>query len=288
MRLDAAHGGPDPRIAPPQDLAMNRLRPFFLLPVAALMLPGLTSPDLAQAQEPPRTVQPGAPGEGTRILTAADMDFTFPPHVEADVHFMQMMIAHHAQALVLSDMVPDRTAREDVKLLAHRIHLSQFDEIRLMAQWLHDRGEDVPDEAFAMGFRPAGHGEPADHAGHAGHTAPAAHDAHAGHAGHGAHAAPADPHAGHAVDAHDHASMPGMLSEEQLAQLAALQGEAFDRLFLEFMIFHHEGAIIMVRELFNSDAGGQEGEMYQFASHVDSDQRIEIERMLGMLAIYGS
>lgn len=257
---------------------MNRLRPFFLLPVAALVLPGLTSPDLAQAQEPPRTVQPGAPGEGTRILTAADMDFTFPPHVEADVHFMQMMIAHHAQALVLSDMVPDRTAREDVKLLAHRIHLSQFDEIRLMAQWLHDRDEDVPDEAFAMGFRPAGH------------SAPAAHDAHAGH---GAPAAPADPHAGHAMDAmpgmdaHDHASMPGMLSEEQLDQLAALQGEAFDQLFLEFMIFHHEGAIIMVRELFNSDAGGQEGEMYQFASHVDSDQRIEIERMLGMLAIYG-
>jgi uncharacterized protein (DUF305 family) len=146
----------------------------------------------------------------------------------------------------------------------------------------------VPAEAYAIGFVPAGHGTMADDADHAGH---AAHDAHAGH---GAPTAPADPHAGHAMGemdttaAHDHASMPGMLSPEQLAQLAASEGEAFDRLFLEFMIYHHEGAILMVRELFNSEAGGQEGEMYQFASHVDSDQRIEIERMLGMLAIYGS
>lgn len=266
---------------------MNRLRPLILLPAVALVLSGLAMPDHAQAQEPPRTVQPGAPGEGSRTLTAADMDFTFPPHVEADVNFMQMMIAHHAQALVLSEMVPDRTAREDVKLLAHRIHLSQFDEIRLMAQWLHDRGEEVPAEAYAIGFVPAGHGDMADQADHAGHMA---HDAHAGH---GVPTAPADPHAGHtmgatdATAAHDHATMPGMLSPEQLAQLAASGGEAFDRLFLEFMIYHHEGAILMVRDLFDSAAGGQEGEMYQFASHVDSDQRIEIERMLGMLAIYG-
>lgn len=78
--------------------------------------------------------------------------------------------------------------------------------------------------------------------------------------------------------------MPGMLSPEQLAELAASSGAEFDRRFLEFMIFHHEGAILMVKELFDSPAGGQESEIFQFAAHVDSDQRIEIDRMRAMLA----
>lgn len=76
--------------------------------------------------------------------------------------------------------------------------------------------------------------------------------------------------------------MPGMLTREQLDQLAAATGDTFDRLFLEFMILHHEGALAMVEELFASD-GGQETEIFQFASHVDSDQRIEIQRMRRML-----
>lgn len=78
--------------------------------------------------------------------------------------------------------------------------------------------------------------------------------------------------------------MPGMLSPEQMEALAEASGAEFDRLFLEFMIFHHEGAILMVQELFDSPHGGQESEIYQFAAHVDSDQRIEIDRMLTMLA----
>jgi uncharacterized protein (DUF305 family) len=53
------------------------------------------------------------------------------------------------------------------------------------------------------------------------------------------------------------------------------------------MIYHHEGAILMVDELFSSPLGGQEGEIYNFASHVDSDQRIEIDRMRQMLAVRG-
>jgi uncharacterized protein (DUF305 family) len=151
--------------------------------------------------------------------------------------------------------------------------MAQFDEIRLMANWLHDRGEAVPPEAFEAGFAPAARDA------HAGHGDHAAHDAHAGHGAH-------DAHAGHDAPAggHDHASMPGMLSPEQLASLTDASGAEFDRLFLEFMIFHHQGAITMVQELFNSAEGGQEGEVFQFASHVDSDQRIEIDRMRGMLA----
>jgi uncharacterized protein (DUF305 family) len=266
--------------------SMKIPRPSLLV-TAAFALGGLglgAAAELA-AQAPPRTVQPGAPGEATRVVDTSDAPFTFPQHVDADVHFMQMMIAHHHQAIEMSALAPDRAEREDVKLLAHRIHMAQFDEIRLMANWLHDRGEAVPPEAFEAGFAPAaddahaGHGDHAAHDAHAGHGDHAAHDAHAGHGAH-------DAHAGHdtAAGGHDHATMPGMLTPEQLASLADASGTEFDRLFLEFMIFHHEGAIMMVQELFNSAEGGQEGEVFQFASHVDSDQRIEIDRMRGMLA----
>lgn len=83
---------------------------------------------------------------------------------------------------------------------------------------------------------------------------------------------------------HDHSMhMPGMISPRQMAQLRASSGEEFDRLFLEFMIVHHEGAIVMVEELFATDGAAQEGDIFQFASHVDSDQRMEIERMRMML-----
>jgi uncharacterized protein (DUF305 family) len=244
--------------------SVTAVAPVFL----ALALALAWAPDLV-AQEPPRIVQPGAPGEAGRVVLPGSEAFRFPAHVEADVHFMQMMIGHHAQALEMAALASERSAREDVKLLAHRIHLAQFDEIGLMARWLRDRGERIPEEARVAGIDPGGD-DHADHAvdPHAGH--PASH--------HGAH------HGADHADPHEPHDMPGMLTPEQLAELAAASGEAFDRLFLEFMIFHHEGAILMVRELFASDAGGQEGEVYQFAAHVDSDQRIEIERMRQMLA----
>lgn len=81
----------------------------------------------------------------------------------------------------------------------------------------------------------------------------------------------------------DHALMPGMLTSEGMARLRAARGTEFDRLFLEFMIKHHEGAIVMVRELFSSAGAGQETDIFTFASHVDADQQIEIQRMRGML-----
>jgi uncharacterized protein (DUF305 family) len=89
-----------------------------------------------------------------------------------------------------------------------------------------------------------------------------------------------DPHAHHAPGA---TLMPGMLSAGEMARLAGAKGTAFDRLFLEFMIKHHDGALTMVRELFASPGAGQESEIYAFASDVDADQRMEIDRMGAML-----
>ena len=77
--------------------------------------------------------------------------------------------------------------------------------------------------------------------------------------------------------------MPGMLTTEQMAQLDAARGKEFDRLFLTLMIQHHQGAITMVRELFNTQGAGQDESVFQFANDVQVDQETEIARMRQML-----
>ena len=77
--------------------------------------------------------------------------------------------------------------------------------------------------------------------------------------------------------------MPGMLTTEEMDKLAAAKGVEFDRLFLQGMIKHHSGAILMVEDLFKTPGAGQEGGIFAFASDVDSDQRMEIDRMGLML-----
>jgi uncharacterized protein (DUF305 family) len=79
--------------------------------------------------------------------------------------------------------------------------------------------------------------------------------------------------------------MPGMLSADDMARLAAAKGPEFDRLFLEGMIKHHAGAITMVEQLFATPGAGQDSEIYAFASDVDADQRMEMDRMGAMLAM---
>lgn len=78
--------------------------------------------------------------------------------------------------------------------------------------------------------------------------------------------------------------MPGMLSPEQLAELDKSRGSEWDRLFLTFMIGHHEGALTMVDELFNSFGALQDDDVYTLASDIHADQTIEIERMQKMLS----
>lgn len=87
----------------------------------------------------------------------------------------------------------------------------------------------------------------------------------------------------HAHHGPDHARMPGMATAEEMRDLAASTGAEFDRRFLTLMIRHHEGALAMVAELFGTPGGGQDAEIYEFASHVDADQRMEIARMRAML-----
>ena len=165
----------------------------------------------------------------------------------ADARFMRGMIMHHGQALEMTALIPDRTTNSAIKLIGQRIEVSQKDEIKLMRHWLEVRHEPVSDSG-AMSTM-----------------------------------------AGHADMKHDmpgmsSTRMPGMLTPEQMAQLTAAKGAEFDRLFLTFMIQHHQGALTMVKDLFATPGAGQEPEAFQFASDVNTDQQAEIARMRMVLS----
>lgn len=86
------------------------------------------------------------------------------------------------------------------------------------------------------------------------------------------------------MDHGDMVMMPGMLTEAEMQHLATLKGVEFDRAFLTGMIKHHGGALTMVKELFATPGAGQESIIFAFASDVQADQQMEIDRMNGMLA----
>jgi uncharacterized protein (DUF305 family) len=75
-----------------------------------------------------------------------------------------------------------------------------------------------------------------------------------------------------------------MLTDEQMAQLTSAKGAEFDRLFLQFMIQHHQGALVMVKDLFAARGAAQDSEIFAFATDVDADQTAEIQRMGAMLS----
>ena len=101
---------------------------------------------------------------------------------------------------------------------------------------------------------------------------------------HGKYVPPAAPR-GHVMEGMDHPMlMPGMLSPQQMAQLDAARGSEFDRLFLEFMIQHHKGALAMVDQLLAVPGAAENGPVYRFATDVHVDQTTEINRMTLMLA----
>lgn len=210
-------------------------------PTATILLTAfwnVTACQSAASSQAPPLIRPGAPGEPSREITAEEAtDLSNVLHTPADVKFMQGMIAHHAQALEMTELLRTRTGSEDMRKLALRIDVSQADEIEMMQHWLTARGQPLPDR--------------------------------------------------HAHHAHGNL-MPGMLTPEEMARLAGARGDAFDRLFLEFMIKHHQGALTMVSDLFAQPGAGQEAEIFAFASDVDADQRMEIERMSAMLATYTS
>jgi uncharacterized protein (DUF305 family) len=108
-----------------------------LLAMVAIAACRTTSPQPAGGTSAAAQPAPSSVPSATAKLDSGPTRYT-------DTQFMQGMIAHHAQALVMTDMVPTRTSREDMRLIAKRIEVSQKDEIAMMQRWLKQRGAEVP------------------------------------------------------------------------------------------------------------------------------------------------
>jgi len=92
---------------------------------------------------PPTIVQPGAPGQNSKLLTPATAGTPPRAPYQADVDFMQGMIMHHSQAVEMTELLRTRSHNQDLQELGKRISISQSDEIKYMKQWLTDRGKPV-------------------------------------------------------------------------------------------------------------------------------------------------
>lgn len=232
---------------------------------------------------------------------SAKMQFTQP-----DIDFMTGMIGHHAQALIMSSMASVNNASPSIVILSKRIINAQKDEIAIMQRWLHDRNQTVPQvtiDGLQLIIEPGNepslvfdsaqvahavkhfnkhgsymdnthyqiiHGEETNHEvmvhGTMGQNEREMNHESMDHSG-----------------MHDHSNMPGMLTQDQLKELALAKGRQFDRLFLTYMIQHHTGAVIMVKDLVETDGAAQELQIGELAGEINVDQKTEIERMRLML-----
>ena len=208
-------------------IAFGALTCFFSLPVCAQSV----------------IVQPGAPGQPSKVLPASTRA-KLPPRSKKDVEFMQGMIMHHAQAVEMVALMADRTQTKDLRLLGARISHSQSDEMNFMKRWLEVRGEPISMPMPGMEDMDMKDMD---------------------------------------MSSHHHMLMPGMLTKKQMAALKAATGAEFDKLFLKGMIQHHNGALIMVKDLYDTAGAGQDAELFNFATDVDSGQRAEIKIMETML-----
>ena len=175
----------------------------------------------------PTIIQPGAPGEASKNLDPqAASNIADTSYIKADVKFLQGMIIHHQQAILMSSMADKRTNNETIVDLAKRIDVSQEDEINFMESWLYDRGENtnMPHHNMDMG-------------------------------------------------------MAGMATPKQLEDLKNTKATDFDRLFLQLMIAHHDGALKMVEELREFSGSAYDPILSEFVSDLVNDQGVEIERM---------
>jgi uncharacterized protein (DUF305 family) len=216
----------------------------------ALLFAGAASGEQASSPSGPAPIiQPGAPGQSSKTLTASSLTVPRRTPLAADIYFMQGMIHHHSQAVEMVDLLRTRSRNKKVQALGNRITISQTDEMKYMKQWLEERGLPTTMAHGQMDHSAMGH----DMKGMAG------------------------------MKMDSMPMMPGMLTPQQMKDLAKASGPAFDRLFLTGMIQHHTGALIMVEDLFDTAGAGQDNVLYDFATDVDNTQRAEIEIMKGLL-----
>ena len=204
----------------------------------------LSRPVSAQQAEPPTPVVVQPGAPGQPTRTLpSSTRATLPPASAFDVKFMQGMIMHHAQAVEMTALIESHTENKDLRTLGARISRSQSAEIEFMKRWLDARGEPTSIPMPGM---------------------------------------PGMEMPGMNMSSHQ-MLMPGMLTAKQMETLRKAKGEEFDRLFLTGMIQHHSGALVMVKDLFDTGGAGQDAELFNFTTDVDSGQRAEINIMQTML-----
>ena len=211
-------------------MKLNTLNFEMILLVIVFIFPTLT---LNSEDYSAPIIQPGMPGSPSKILDADEATkISNTSYISADVEFLQGMIVHHEQAIVMSNMADERTNNKTIIDLAKRIDVSQEDEISFMESWLKQRNEYMNKMQ--------------------------------------------DKH-------HMHMGMVGMATPKQLNDLRNSNSTDFDRLFLQLMITHHDGALEMVEELKKYPGNAYDPVLNEFVSDLVNDQGVEIERMNGIL-----
>ena len=211
-------------------MKLNTLNFEMVLLVIVFIFPVLT---LNSEDYSAPIIQPGMPGSPSKILDADEATkISNTSYISADVEFLQGMIVHHEQAIVMSNMADERTNNKTIIDLAKRIDVSQEDEVNFMESWLKQRNEYMNKMQ--------------------------------------------DKH-------HMHMGMVGMATPKQLNDLRNSNSTDFDRLFLQLMITHHDGALEMVEELKKYPGNAYDPVLNEFVSDLVNDQGVEIERMNGIL-----
>jgi len=165
---------------------------------------------------------------------------------DADADFAAAMIPHHAQALAMVDLTRGRQLSPPVQQLTEDIQAAQGPEIEKMVDWLTEWDQPVPETMR-------------DHA----------------------NAEDSDGMGGHDMDDQTDSDMPGMMTNERLADLEAAQGQEFEDMWLEMMIEHHEGAIEMAQD---EQADGVFQPAIDLAESIKTSQQAEIDHMRELLA----
>jgi uncharacterized protein (DUF305 family) len=192
----------------------------------------------------------GAAGSATSASTSSSASSTVAAqHNAADVSFTQNMIVHHQGAIAMAELAATRASSQQVKDLAKKIEAAQTPEIDEMTSWLKTWGEPATASGGMSGSMPG----------------------------------------------MDHGSMPsgsmgstgpmGMMTDEQMGQLKAATGREFDRMFLQMMITHHQGAIDMAK---TEQANGSNPQAIALAKSIDTSQTAEVTQMNQMLQNLGS
>lgn len=228
------------------------MRRLALAAGTALALLGVSACTGDDDQEAANVIAPGAPGASSSPASEEQIAALAAEqgHNEADVSYLVMMIEHHNQAIEMTDLVTDRYERDEIERISDRISAAQGPEITAMESWLE---ENV--------FAPARENP--------------AHQNFCGLEGDGSHHHDDEDFVECVLEV-DHDDMEGMISDEDMERLTEAEGDAFDRLFVELMTTHHEGAITMAEEVM---AEGTDRIVLDMANDLIAEQNTEIVRM---------